>query len=87
MPELCECPAKKSGHLSEGLELRPVLPCVDVEVGEDQGVEGAILCRPLHHGLEPGRKLEVKVYSQPQYTDLVAAAVTLIPGNVLTVLR
>ena len=55
MPELCERPDKKNGHLSAGLEKRPVLPGVDVQVGEDQGVEGAILRRPLHHGLEPGR--------------------------------
>merc|ERR550534_3015940 len=38
MPELCQ---------------RPVFPGVDVQVGEDQGVEGTILRRPLHHGLEP----------------------------------
>ena len=34
-------------------KVKPVLPCVDVEVGEDEGVEGTLLCRPLHHRLEP----------------------------------
>ena len=34
-------------------KIKPVLPCVDVEVGEDEGVEGALLRRPLHHRLEP----------------------------------
>ena len=34
-------------------KIEPVLPCVDVEVGEDECVEGTLLCRPLHHRLEP----------------------------------
>ena len=32
----------------------PVPPVVDVEVGHDDGVEGARLRRPPQHGLEPG---------------------------------
>ena len=33
----------------------PVPPGVDVQVGQDQGVVGPILGRPLHHRLELGR--------------------------------
>ena len=84
-------------------KIKPVLPCVDVEVGEDECVEGTLLCRPLHHRLEPVlQEQDCKSFARarlqkfckskmakvlPKHlSNLVASAVTLIPGKVLTVL-
>ena len=89
-------------RLTKYFNIKPVFPCVDVEVGEDKSVEGALLCRPLHHRFEPGFQQNgksfatgwheflqqdgIKSCSQKYLSNLVASAVTLIPGKVLTVL-